>query len=95
MITKTLRLPEGLSDAIRELGDAEHIEEATAMRKLLMMGYEMYVADQYRAGRLSLRDVATRLKQPLSDTLELLQRLGIGGNAGADDTLASFTSLKV
>jgi hypothetical protein len=30
----------------------------TAMRILLLMGYEMYLADQYRAGRLSLRDVA-------------------------------------
>jgi hypothetical protein len=65
----------------------------TAMRKLLLMGYEMYLADQYRAGRMSLRDVATRLNQSLGDTLESLQRLGIGGNAGADDTLASFTSL--
>jgi hypothetical protein len=61
------------------------------------MGYkspsEMYLADQYRAGRMSLRDVATRLNQSLGDTLESLQRLGIGGNVGADDTLAAFTSL--
>ena len=94
MITKTVRLSEGLSEAIRELGDAEHIEESTAMRKLLWMGYEMYLAEQYRSGCLSLRDVAARLDQPLGDTLEALQRLGISGNAGADETLASLTSLE-
>jgi hypothetical protein len=93
MITKTLRMSEGLADAIRELGETEHIEEATAMRKLLLMGYEMHLAEQYRAGRLCLRDVATRLNRSLSDTLEYLQHLGISGNAGAADTLASFASL--
>ena len=94
MITKTVRLSENLSDAIRELGDAEHIEESTAMRKLLWMGYEMYLAGQYRSGYLSLRDVAVRLDEPLSETMEALQRLGISGNTGADDTLASYTSLE-
>jgi hypothetical protein len=94
MITKTLRLSEGLADAIRELGETEHIEEATAMRKLLLMGYEMHLAEQYRAGRLCLRDVATRLNRSLGDTLEYLQYLGISGNAGAADTLASFASLE-
>ncbi len=94
MITKTLRLSESLAEAIRDLGDTEHIEEATAMRKLLIMGYEMHLAEQYRSGRLSLRDVATRLNRSLSDTLEYLQHLGISGNTGATDTLASLASLE-
>lgn len=63
------------------------------MRKLLLMGYQLHLAEQYRAGSLSLRDVATRLNRSLSDTLEFLQRLGISGNAGADDTLSSLASL--
>lgn len=95
MITKTLRMSESLADAIRELGDAEHIEEATAMRKPLLMGYQLHLAEQYRAGRLSLRDVASRLNRSLSETLEFLQHLGISGNAGADDTLSSLASLGV
>jgi hypothetical protein len=93
MITKTLRLSESLAEAIRDLGDTEHIEEATAMRKLMMMGYEMHLSEQYRAGRLSLRDLATRLNRSLGDTLESLQHQGINGNAGAADTLASLASL--
>ena len=94
MTIKTLRLPDRLADAVRELGAAEQIEEATAMRKLLRMGYDLYVAEQYRAGRLSLRDVAVRMDLSLSDTLEALQRLGITGNTGADDAVASLQSLE-
>jgi hypothetical protein len=93
MTTKTLRLSDSLAEAVRELGTAEHIDESTAMRKLLRMGYNVYVAEQYRARRISLRDVAARMKLPLSETLEALQHLGITGNTGAGDALASLQSL--
>ena len=93
MITKSLRLSDSMVSAIREVGRAEQIEESAAMRKLLRMGYGLYLAEQYRAGRCSLRDVADRLDLSLSETLDTLQRLGITGNTGADDTLASFRSL--
>lgn len=93
MTTKTLRLSDNLLDAVHELGHAEQVEEATAMRKLLRMGYGLFLAEQYRAGRLTLRDVARRMELSLSETLEALQRLGITGNTGADDTLVSWLSL--
>jgi len=57
------------------------------------MGFDLYLAEQYRAGRMTLRDLAVRMELSLSGTLESLQRLGIRGNAGADDALASFQSL--
>jgi hypothetical protein len=50
------------------------------------------LAEQYRAGQLTLRDGAHRLDLSLSETLEMLQRLGIPGNTGAADTLASYRS---
>jgi len=93
MTTKTLRLPDSLAEAVRELGAAEHIEESAALRKLLRMGYDQYLAEQYRAARLSLRDLAIRMDLSLSETLEALQRLGITGNTSADDALASLQSL--
>lgn len=62
------------------------------MRKLLHMGYALFLAEQYRAGRRTLREVADRLELSLSETLDTLGRLGIAGNTGADDTLASFRS---
>ena len=95
MVTKTLRLPDLLAEAIREVGRSEHLEESAAMRKLLRLGYQVYLGDQYRAGRVSLREVAQQLDVPLTEALDTLQRLGIPGNVGAEDTLQSLTSLAV
>jgi hypothetical protein len=64
------------------------------MRKLMRMGYNLFLAEQYRAGRLTLREVARRMELPLSEALEALQRLGITGNTSADDALASLRSLR-
>jgi len=93
MTTKTLRMPGNLAAAVRDVGVAEHIEEATAMRKLLRMGHNLYMAEQYRAGRISLRNAARRMGTSLSETLDALQRLGIAGNVAADDTLQPLKSL--
>lgn len=93
MTTKTLRLPDMLTAAVRDVGRIEHIEEATAMRKLLSMGYELYLANLYRRGAVSLREVARRLDLSLSEAIDRLQELGIGGNVTADDTLQSIKSL--
>jgi hypothetical protein len=93
MTTKTLRLPEDLTAAVHAVGTAEHVEESTAMRKLLRMGYELYTAEQYRAGRMTLRQAAHRLGRSMSDTLEVLRQLGVAGNVTADATLQSLRSL--
>lgn len=93
MTTKTLRLPDALAAAVREVGASEHLEEAAAMRKLLRLGYERYVACQYRDGHLSLREAAQRLGLSLSETIDALQLLGITGNVGAADTLHSLETL--
>ena len=88
MITKSLRLSDSMVSAIREIGRAEQIKESAAIRKLLRMGYGLYLAEQYRAGRYTLREVADRLELSLSETLDTLQRLGI---TGADLSLARST----
>lgn len=94
MKTKTLRLSDELVSAVRDVGAAEHIEESAAMRKLLHLGYERYLADRYRASAITLRQLATLSGTSLSQALDLLQRLGIPGNVGAADTLASLRSLQ-
>jgi hypothetical protein len=93
MTTKTLRMPSDLAAAVHAVGVDEHIEESTAMRKLLRMGCDLYVAEQYRAGRVSLREVARRMGKSMSETLDALQRMGIAGNVSADDALQSLRSL--
>lgn len=93
MKTKTLRLPDTLTHAVREMGRSEHIEESTAMRKLMSMGYELYLAGQYRSGKISLRDVARSLNVSISEAMDRLRQLGVAGNLTADDTLQSIKSL--
>ena len=94
MKTRTLRLPDDLAEAVREVGTAERIEESTAMRKLLRMGYELFVAERYRAGRVSLRSASRRMGISMSEALDTFQRLGITGNVSANDTLQSMQSLQ-
>jgi len=94
MTTKTLRLPDDLVAAVRDVKATEHVEESTAMRKLLHMGYDLYLAEQYRAGRISLREVARRMDTSISEAMDSLQRLGISGNVSAADTLHSLASLR-
>jgi hypothetical protein len=93
MTTKTLRLPDALAAAVHDVGAAEHIEDSAAMRKLLHMGYAAYIAERYRAGRMSLREAARRMEMSLGDALDALRQLGVSGNATADDTLHAFRSL--
>jgi hypothetical protein len=95
MTTKTLRLPDELAGAVRTVGLAEHIEESTAMRKLMTMGFELYTARLYASGRITLRQTAKRLGLSLSATLDFLQQVGISGNVTANDTLASLQSLNL
>ena len=74
--------------AVRDVGQNEHIEESAAMRKLLYLGIERYLAERYRAGEITLREMARRMGTSLSEALDLLQRLGIPGNVGAADALS-------
>ncbi|MBN1670114.1 MAG: hypothetical protein JXR37_03730 [Kiritimatiellae bacterium] len=94
MTTKTLRLSDELVSAIHDVGGVEHIDDSVAMRKLLAMGYELHLAERYRQGRMTLRNVAARLHTSISEAMDLLQRLGVTGNVSANDTLESLRSLR-
>jgi len=90
MKTRSLRLPEDLLAAITVVEKREHLDEAPAIRKLLRMGLEAYVADLYRDGRLTLREAAGYLGQSLSETLDTLASHGVTGNVTASDTVAAM-----
>jgi len=92
MKTKSLRLPEELLSSIELVEKNEHIEEAAAIRKLLRIGLETYVADLYRQGRLTLREAAERLGINHIAMLDLLLDHGISGNLQTADVMASLDS---
>lgn len=68
----------------------EKVEEATAIRKLIRIGYETYVANMYRIGKRSLADSSRLLGLTQIETLELLLEKGVKGNLDPGDVMYSL-----
>jgi predicted HTH domain antitoxin len=77
-------------DAITVVEKEEKIEETTAIRKLIKIGYETYISDLYKSGKLSLADVTRQLDISQIEALELLLSRGVKGNLDAADIVQSL-----
>jgi len=89
MQVKSIRIPDELLSAIELVETREHLEESTAIRKLIRTGLETYLARLYRRGDITLREAADRLGLDLITTIELFMDYGIKGNLDAADVLAA------
>ena len=56
MKTKSIRIPKDMMTAIEIVEKEEKIEESTAMRKLMRIGFETYVGNLYRQGKITIRE---------------------------------------
>jgi hypothetical protein len=90
MKTLSIRVPDDLMSALQLVGKEEKIEPSTAMRKLVRIGYESYVGNLYRQGKVTLRDAASLLNLNPIETLDLFLDAGISGNLDATDVLTSL-----
>lgn len=90
MKTKSIRMPEDLLRSIDLVEQREHIEEATAIRKLLRMGFEAYVAHLYKQSALTLREAAERLNIDQVEAMDLFLEAGIKGNLDAAEVMESL-----
>jgi len=90
MITKSIRMPDDLLEAITVVEKEEKIEETTAIRKLIKIGYETYISDLYKAGKLSLADISRYLGINQIEALELLHSRGVKGNLDSADVMRSL-----
>jgi len=88
--TKSLRIPEDLMSAIEYVGKEEKIEESTATRKLIKIGFEAYVGSLYRQGKVTLREAALLLNVSQIEAINMFLDAGISGNLEASDVLASI-----
>ena len=93
MKVKSMRIPEDIDQAINYVSQLEKIEKTQSLRKLARLGFEYYVAKNYRDGRISLRDAAGLLNLNLSETIDLLSEAGVKGNIRASDVIASLNSI--
>ena|SRR3990172_7909148 len=90
MKTKTIRIPKDLADAIAVVEKEERIEESTAMRKLLRIGFEIYVGKLYKEGKITLRKGSRLLHMNQIEVMDLFLDMGIRGNLEASDVLVSL-----
>jgi len=90
MKTKSLRIPEDMVSAIELIEKEEKIEESTAMRKLMRIGFETYVGNLYKQGRVTLGEAARLLGMSRLDAINLFLDAGIKGNLTASDVMASL-----
>jgi predicted HTH domain antitoxin len=90
MKVKSMRIPDDIDQAINYVSQLEKIEKTQSLRKLARIGFEYYVAKNYKEGRITLRDASGLLKLSLSETIDLLAEMGVKGNIRAADVYASL-----
>jgi len=90
MKTKSIRIPEEILSALEVVRKEEKIEESSAMRKLISMGFESYVGNLYKNGRITLRAAAKMLRLSQAEAMDLFVDAGIKGNLTAADVLVSI-----
>ena len=94
MSVRSIRISEDIEAAIRYVAERDHAEQAQSLRKLARMGFEAYVAREYRAGEVSLRQADDLLGVTLWDALDRLAALGATGNASAESVLVGLDILE-
>jgi len=89
MKTKTIRIPKDMITAIKLVEKEEKIEESTAMRKLIKIGFETYIGNLYKQGKVTLRTAARLLNRDQIEVINLFLDMGIKGNLDVSDVLVS------
>jgi predicted HTH domain antitoxin len=92
MRVKSIRIPQDIDNAIEYVSKIEKIDKTQSFRKLARIGFEYYVANEYRKGRITLREASELLKLTLSESIDLLLEVGVKGNIRASDILESLNT---
>lgn len=90
MKAKTIRITNELMTAIELIKNQEKIEESTAMRKLIKIGFETYIGNLYKQGKVTLREAARLLNVDQIEAMNLFLDAGIQGNLDASDVMISL-----
>lgn len=92
MKVRSMRIPEDIDRAIKYVSNAEKIENTQSLRKLARLGFDLYVAKNYQNGQITLREAAELLNLTISETLDILGRMGVKGNIHSNEVLASLNT---
>jgi predicted HTH domain antitoxin len=69
------------------------LDEERAIKKIINMGIQDYVADLYKNGEISIRESAEILQMSFRQTLEILEGK-IGGNVGREEEIKALNYAK-
>ena len=94
MKVKSIRLPDDIDRAIEYVSQNEKLEKTQSLRKLARIGFEAYVAKSYEKGKLTLRQASDLLGLTLSETIDLLQEMGVKGNIRTQDVMESLKAIR-
>lgn len=72
-----LKIPENMKYVVETLAREEHIDEKTALRKLLFEGIKPYVLNLYAKGKISLSKTAEILDLSVPEVLSLAKTYGL------------------
>ena len=92
MKVRTIRITEDIEKGIAYVAKVEKLEAAQSLRKLARKGFESYVAEAYKHGKVTLREACELLSLSPLEVIELLLEKGVKGNIRAEDVLASLES---
>jgi predicted HTH domain antitoxin len=94
MKVRSVRLPDDIDRAIEYVSQNEKLEKTQSLRKLARIGFEAYVAKSYEKGKLTLRQASDLLGLSLSETIDLLQEMGVKGNIRMQDVMESLKAIR-
>lgn len=80
---RSLRIPERLLKAVRDVARREHLDESTATRQLIALGATEYAVRLYREGKVTLRDAAELADTTVRGMIDVLLDHGVKGNVTA------------
>ncbi len=89
-----VRLPEALERAVDRVAAQDGLDRSTALRRLLSLGLDHYVAQRYAVGEVSLREAAEWLGVTLREAMDRLEATGAAGNLTLDEVKAALTDLR-
>ncbi len=89
-----VRLPEALERAVDRVAAQDGLDRSTALRRLLNIGLDHYVAQRYAAGEISLREAADWLGVTLRETMDRLEAAGVTGNLTVGEVRAALSDLR-
>ena len=94
MKIRSIRLSDDIDRAIDYVSQNEKLEKTQSLRKLARIGFEAYVAKSYEKGKLTLRQASELLSLTLSETIDLLQEMGVKGNIRTQDVMESLKAIQ-